>query len=359
MSLETPSEFQPPSAISESAPDEMAIDLSPLISPRKIGDTVVPAIGLGVMGIAAAYGTFDTDEERLQVLDAAYRTGCTFWDTADVYGDSEDLIGEWFRRNPEKRSRVFLATKFAITMTGVRGDAAYVKEACNQSLQRLGVDYIDLYYQHRVDRTTPIEKTVAAMAELVHEGKVRHLGLSDCTADGLRRANAIHPIAALQIEFSPLALEVEKPHLDLVQTARSLGTKIIAYSPLGRGFLTGHIRSLDDLDSDDFRLTIPKLSRQNFPKILELTEKIAEVGRKHSATAGQATLAWTLEQGDDFFVIPGVKKVKHLLENIGAANVELTSEDISRIREAAEETKILGDRYGRGIDMVYVDSPPL
>ncbi|KAJ7598533.1 NADP-dependent oxidoreductase domain-containing protein [Mycena floridula] len=180
----------------------------PSIIHRKLGDTLVPAIGFG--GISAAIGT-GTDEERLKVLDAAYEAGSTFWDTADAYGDSEDLIGKWFKLNPEKRSKIFLATKFGRTKTGPggRGDPEFVKEQCAQSLKRLGVEYIDLYYQHRVDRNIPIEKTVGAMAELVKEGKVKYLGLSDCTAAGLRRAHAVHPITALQIEFSPIELQVE------------------------------------------------------------------------------------------------------------------------------------------------------
>ncbi|KAF9461951.1 NADP-dependent oxidoreductase domain-containing protein [Collybia nuda] len=327
---------------------------------RKIGNTLVPSIGFGVMGISVAYGKVDTDEERLKVLDAAYEAGCTFWDTANVYGDSEDVIGKWFRLNPDKRSKVFIATKVGLTMTGSRGDPEYVKEQCNASLQRLGVDYIDLYYQHRVDPKVPIEKTVGAMAELVKEGKVKYIGLSDCTAAGLRRAHAVHPIAAIQIEYSPVMLDVEKPPLELIQAARSLGTKIVAYSPLGRGFLTGQIRSIDDLEADDFRRSVPRFSADNFPKILGLASRIGEVGKKHNATSGQTTLAWILAQGEDFFVIPGTKKVKYLHENVGAALVKLSDGEVAEIRQAAEGTDIPGDRYGAGwIEMTYVDSPPL
>ncbi|KAJ7814321.1 NADP-dependent oxidoreductase domain-containing protein [Mycena olivaceomarginata] len=286
--------------------------------------------GFGVMSISIGYGGIDTDVERFKVLDAAYAAGCTFWDTANVYGDSEDLIGKWIKRNPEKRGKIFLATKFGLTMTGARGDPEYVKEQCELSLKRLGVEYIDLYYLHRVDANTPIEKTVGAMAELVKEGKVKQLGLSDSTAAGLRRAHAVHPIAALQIEFSPIMLEVERPPLQLIEVARSLGTKIIAYSPLGRGFLTGQIN----------RRTVPKFNAANFPKILELAANIGEVGQAHDATPGQTTLAWILAQGEDFFVIPGTKKIK--------------------VRRVAEATEIPGDRYGaRWIDMTYVESPSL
>ncbi|KAJ7167099.1 NADP-dependent oxidoreductase domain-containing protein [Mycena filopes] len=330
------------------------------ISHRQLGGASVPAIGFGVMGISAAYGAVGTDEERFKVLDAAYAAGCTFWDTANVYGDSEDLIGAWLKRNPEKRNGIFLATKFGLTMTGARGNAAYVREQCELSLKRLGVEYIDLLYLHRVDAKTPIETTVGAMAELVTEGKVKHLGLSDCTAAGLRRAHAVHPIAALQIEFSPLILEVEKPPLELVAAARAIGTKIIAYSPLGRGFLTGQIKSLDGLAADDFRRTVPKFSAENMPKIVHLAATIGEIGKKHGATAGQTTLAWILAQGEDFFVIPGTKNVKYLHENAAASTVKLSAEEVAEVRRVAEAAGIPGDRYGAGfIDMTYVDSPPL
>ncbi|KAJ7167112.1 NADP-dependent oxidoreductase domain-containing protein [Mycena filopes] len=327
---------------------------------RQLGGASVPAIGLGVMGISAAYGAVGTDEERFKVLDAAYAAGCTFWDTANVYGDSEDLIGAWLKRNPEKRNDIFLATKFGFTMTGARGDAAYVREQCESSLKRLGVEYIDLMYLHRVDAKTPVETTVGAMAELVSEGKVKHLGLSDCTAAGLRRAHAVHPIAALQMEFSPLILEVEKPPLELVAAARAIGTKIIAYSPLGRGFLTGQIKSLDGLAADDFRRTVPKFSTENMPKIVHLAATIGEIGKKHGATAGQTTLAWILAQGEDFFVIPGTKNVKYLNENAAASTVKLSAGEVAEVRRVAEAAEIPGDRYGAGfIDMTYVDSPPL
>lgn len=211
-------------------------------------------------------------------------------------------------------------------MTGGRGDPAYVRQQCELSLKRMGVDYIDLYYQHRcasvfdlhiqphlsrsVDANIPIETTIGTMAELVKEGKIKYLGLSDCTASGLRRASSVHPIAALQIEFSPVNLDVEHEPLNLIQAARSLGIKIICYSPLGRGFITGQIKSFDELHPQDFRRTSPKYGPDNFPKILELAGKIAEVGKKHNASAGQTILAWDLAQGPDFFVIPGARQIK-------------------------------------------------
>ncbi|KAL0072845.1 Aldo-keto reductase str7 [Marasmius tenuissimus] len=278
------------------------------IPSRKIGNTDVPAIGFGVMGLSVGYGAVDGDEERLKVLDAAYESGSTFWDTADVYGDSEELIGKWFKRNPDKRSKIFLATKFGARFDGPsRGDPQYVKEQFQKSLDRLGVDYVDLYYQHRVDPSTPIEKTVGAMAELVKAGKVKYLGLSECTPNGLRRANSVHPISALQIEYSAF----ERPPADLLATAREFGTKIIAYSPLGRGLLTGQVKSIDDLEAGDARRIFPKFQdKENFARILKLSDTIKDIGGKHGATAGQAALAWVLAQGEDVFVIPGTKKVK-------------------------------------------------
>ncbi|KAK0234639.1 NADP-dependent oxidoreductase domain-containing protein [Armillaria nabsnona] len=334
--------------------------MSTTVLQRKIGNTSVPVIGFGAMGISAGYGSIEPDEERFRVLDAAFEAGCTFWDTADVYLDSEDLIGKWFKRNPRKRESIFLATKFGITMQGTRGDPEYVKEQCYTSLKRLGVDYIDLYYQHRVDPNTPIETTVKAMAELVKEGKVKYLGLSDCTASGLRRAHAIHPISALQIEYSPFILDVENPPLELIQTARELGVKIVAYSPLGRGLLTGQIRSRDDLEPTDFRLTVPKFNAENFPKILSLVDRIGDVAKRHDGTSGQAALAWILAQGEDIFVIPGTKKIKYLRENLGAGSLKLTPEEIAEIRQIAEETEIPGERYGPGFfELTYVESPAL
>ncbi|KAL0571570.1 hypothetical protein V5O48_010388 [Marasmius crinis-equi] len=361
--------------------------MSSQIPLRKIGNTDVPAIGFGMMGLSVWYGAVQSDEERLKVLDAAYESGCRFWDTADIYGDSEELIGKWFKLNPGKRDQIFLATKFGARLDGPsRGTPEYVKQQCQESLRKMGVDYIDLYYQHRVDASTPIEKTVGAMAELVkyalfpfvihtsttsnhplppsRAGKVKYLGLSECTPTGLRRASSIHPISALQIEFSAL----ERPPAELLKTARELGTKIIAYSPLGRGFLTGQIRSLTDVqDSDgdfDLRTVLPKvIAEGNFEKIMQLADVIKRVGDKHEhrATAGQAALAWVLEQGEDLFVIPGTKKVKYLLENAGAARVHLTPGDVEEITKAAEATDLPGDRYpSNGLqEALYVESPPL
>ncbi|KAJ7350584.1 NADP-dependent oxidoreductase domain-containing protein [Mycena albidolilacea] len=327
------------------------------IPTRKIGKSSVTEIGFGAMGIASFYGAVESDEERFKVLDAAHAKGCTFWDTAHIYGDSEELIGKWFKRTG-KRNDIFLATKFGIGATGVRGDPAFVKEQCATSLARLGVDSIDLYYQHRVDPNTPIEITVGAMAELVKEGKVKELGLSECSAKALRRAHAVHPIAAVQIEYSPFVLDIEDPKIALLATARELGVTIVAYSPLGRGLLTGRYKSPADFAPDDFRHTVPKFSAANFPKILDVVSGLHKIGEKHNATAGQVTLAWILAQGPEFVVIPGTKKIKYLEENLGASAVKLSTEDVAAVRQIAEATEIPGDRNARMATML-IDSVEL
>ncbi|KAJ7119570.1 NADP-dependent oxidoreductase domain-containing protein [Mycena epipterygia] len=331
------------------------------IPTRKIGQALVPEIGFGAMGISAFYGAVESDEERFKVLDAAYVGGCRHWDTSSAYKDSEELIGKWFKRTG-KRSDIFLATKFGITPAGSRGDPEFVKEQAAISLSRLGVEYIDLYYQHRVDPNTPIELTVGAMAELVKEGKVKYLGLSECSAKALRRAHAVHPISALQIEYSPFVLDIEDPKIALLQTAKELGVTIVAYSPLGRGLLTGRYKSPDDFEKDDFRLTIPKYSKENFPKILSVVEKLQDIGHKHNATSAQVTLAWILAQGPEFVVIPGTKKIKYLEENLGATGVKLSPEEITAVRELAEETasKVPGNRYADDrMAKLLLDSPEL
>lgn len=205
---------------------------------RKIAESIVPPVSFGAMGLSQFYGPVGSDEERFQVLDAAHQLGCTHWDTSDLYADSEELIGKWFQRTG-KRGDIFLASNFGFTDDGIRGDPEYVKHAAEKSLKTLGVDYIDLYYAHRVDSNVPIEYTVQAMAELVKEGKVKYLGLSECSARSLRRAHAVHPIAAIQVEVSPFCLDIFDPKLDLLRTARELGVKVVCYSPLGRGLLTG------------------------------------------------------------------------------------------------------------------------
>ncbi|KAJ6588999.1 NADP-dependent oxidoreductase domain-containing protein [Mycena capillaripes] len=330
------------------------------IPTRKIGQASVSEIGFGAMGISSFYGAVESDEERFKVLDAAYAGGCRHWDTAHIYGDSEELLGKWFKRTG-KRGDIFLATKCGVSLSsGPRGDAEFVKQQAATSLSRLGVDCIDLYYLHRVDPKTPIEVTVGAMAELVKEGKVKYLGLSECSAKALRRAHAVHPISALQIEYSPFVLDIEDPKVGLLETSRELGVTIVAYSPLGRGLLTGQYKSPDDFEKDDFRRTVPKYSAENFPKILDVVSRLKSIGEKHNATSGQVTLAWILAQGPEFVVIPGTKKIKYLEENLGAAAIKLTKEEIAAVRKIAEESEIPGTRYAEArMAGLLIDSPEL
>ncbi len=272
---------------------------------RTIGDTPVSAIGLGCMGMSFSYTSFGgyDDAESLGVLTRAADLGVTFWDTSDIYGDgkNEELLGRWFRQTG-RRGEIFLASKFggargADGNLQVRGDRAWVHEACRQSLARLGVDHIDLYYQHRVDPTVPIEETVAAMAELKAAGQIRYLGLSECSAATLRRAHAVHPIAAAQMEFSPFALEIESEQTRFLATARELGVTTVAYSPLGRGFLTGAVRRREDLDAGDNRLSHPRFAEANFGANLALVDTLSALARKKGITPSQLSLAWVLAQG--------------------------------------------------------------
>ncbi|KAH9948862.1 Aldo/keto reductase [Amylocystis lapponica] len=331
---------------------------------RKIGNTPVSAIGYGAMGISTAYGKPLPDEERLKILDAVYEGGCTNWDTADVYKDSEVIIGKWLKRTG-KRSEIFLATKFAhaagIPGRLVVGDPGYVPKAIDLSLQRLGVDYVDLWYYHRVDPTVPIELTVGAMAEQVKAGKVKYLGLSECSSESLRRAHAVHPISAVQVEYSPFTLDIEDPKIGLMQTARELGVAIVAYSPLGRGLLTGSIKSPDELHPDDFRRKIPRYSKENFPNILKLAEGLQAIGVRHGATAGQVALAWVLAQGENIIPIPGSTKLPNLKENQAAADLVLTKEELEEVRAVAKTADAAhGDRYPPAmVDILFGNSPPL
>lgn len=330
---------------------------------RRIGKDQVSALGFGAMGIGGyVYGEAGDDESRFKVLDRLVELGCTNWDTADIYGDSQALIGRWFKRTG-KRDQIFLATKFAFKINGkevqISGDPEYAKEACNKSLELLGVNTIDLYYVHRIDQTVPIEKTMGALKELVQEGKIRYIGLSEPSPATLRRAHKIHPVSAIQVEYSPFVLDVEqKGHL--LDTARELGVTVFAYSPLGRGILTGQVTSRDDFPEDDLRRHIPKFSPENFPKILSLVENIKTIGKKYNATPGQVTLAWLMAQGEDIIPIPGTKKIKYAEENLGALKVQLTKEDIDFIRKAITETEITGTRSPEAyMSWFYADTPEL
>jgi aryl-alcohol dehydrogenase-like predicted oxidoreductase len=306
----------------------------------------VSALGLGCMGMSEFYGTAD-ENEALATIDRALDLGITFFDTADMYGPftNEKLVG---RALAGRRDEVVLATKFGNVRSesgerlGIRGDAAYVREACDASLARLGVDHIDLYYQHRVDTSTPIEETVGAMKELVEAGKVRHLGLSEASAETIRRAHAVHPITALQSEWS---LWTRDPEDEVLPVVRELGIGFVAYSPLGRGFLSGRIRSTDDLADDDFRKFHPRFQGENFQRNLDLVAKVDELATAKGATPGQLALAWVLAQGDDVVPIPGTTRAAHLEENVGALDVELTADDLAQLDEAFPKGATAGDRY--------------
>lgn len=307
---------------------------------RKIGDTLVSALGLGCMGMTHAYasGGFDEDES-FRVLTRAADMGITFWDTSDAYGPftNELLLGKWFRQTG-RRDEIFLATKFGVRIVNgeveTLGDPAYVRKACAESLQRLQTDWIDLYYQHRVDPNTPIEKTVHAMAELKSQGKIRHLGLSECSARTMRRAQEVASIAAVQMEYSPFSLDIEQNNI--LQTARELGISIVAYSPLGGGFLAGRIKSRGDFDPNDVRLFLPRFSEENFEDNLHLADTLASIAQRKGCLPGQLSLAWVLAQGEDFIPIPGTKHLIYLEQNSDTINVVIDSDDEKEIRRAID-----------------------
>ncbi|MFF7728606.1 aldo/keto reductase [Streptomyces sp. NPDC008001] len=312
---------------------------------RYLGSLAVSAQGLGCMGMSHGYGESD-DAQSIATLHHALDLGVTFWDTSDFYGfgHNEELIG---RAVAGRRDEVVLATKFGFANrlgepTRVRGDAAHVRQACEASLRRLGVDHIDLYYQHRVDPQVPIEETVGAMAELVREGKVRHLGLSEAGASTIRRAHAVHPITALQSEWSLWTRDLET---EIAPVCRELGIGLVPFSPLGRGFLTGKYSSVEGLAETDVRRSQPRFADGNLERNLAIVAKLNELAAEKGVTAGQLALAWVQHRGDDVVPIPGTRRQRYLEENLAALAIELTPEDLAAIEAAAPPEQIAGTRY--------------
>ncbi|MFC0622722.1 aldo/keto reductase [Kribbella deserti] len=318
----------------------------------QLGELTVSCLGLGCMGMSQSYGVQTDEDESIATVHAAIDAGCTFIDTADVYGSghNESLVG---RAVAGRRDEVVIATKFGLQWgntsggmpTGVNGSPEYARNALDSSLSRLGVDHVDLWYLHRKDPAVPIEETVGAMAEQVKAGKVRYLGLSEVNGDTVRAAHAVHPISAVQSEWS---LWTRDPETAVLPTLRELGIGFVPFSPLGRGFLTGQIRTPDDFEPDDMRRQLPRFTGENFQRNLDLVDKVRELASAKGVSASQLALAWLLAQGNDVAPIPGTKRRKYLAENLGAADVVLTQDDLTALEQAFPADGIAGERYAEG-----------
>ncbi|KAJ5633918.1 Aldo/keto reductase [Penicillium herquei] len=325
---------------------------------------LVPRIGLGLMGASGIYGTNTSESARFELLNEAYKRGERFWDTSSSYGDSEEILGKWFAANPEKRKDIFLATKFGIQHTDtfpgftVASTPEYCRESLESSLKLLGLAYIDLFYVHRLDKVTPIEKTMEAMVELKNAGKIKYIGLSECSAESLRRAYAVHPITCVQMEYSLLCTEIESPKRKLLETARELGVAVVCYSPLANGLLTGCLNSMADADNlGNRRRVLPWLKDEVLEKNIEVLSQINGIAKSKNITTPQLALAWLLAQGDDIFPIPGSSKIQRLEENLRSLVVDLSEEEEKMIRHLGE--KVVGGRFQETTGYAFADTPAL